>query len=42
MRGTDVFFVLDKGEAKADLTGLRRDMLRTHLADRAVPRRRGA
>ncbi|WP_231157504.1 precorrin-6A synthase (deacetylating) [Streptomyces sp. CNZ748] len=35
MRSTDVFFILDKGEAKADLTGLRRDMLDTHLADRA-------
>ncbi|MEU0284378.1 precorrin-6A synthase (deacetylating) [Streptomyces sp. NPDC006147] len=35
MRGTDVFFILDKGEAKADLTGLRRDMLDRHLADRA-------
>lgn len=35
MRSTDVFFLLDKGEAKADLTGLRRDMLDTHLADRA-------
>ncbi|MFJ8903430.1 precorrin-6A synthase (deacetylating) [Streptomyces sp. NPDC102351] len=35
MRGTDVFFILDKGEAKADLTALRRDMLDRHLADRA-------
>ncbi|WUC45734.1 precorrin-6A synthase (deacetylating) [Streptomyces cellulosae] len=35
MRDTDVFFLLDKGEAKADLTRLRRDMLETHLADRA-------
>lgn len=34
MRDTDVFFLLDKGEAKADLTRLRRDMLETHLADR--------
>jgi precorrin-6A synthase len=31
LRGTDVFFVLDKGEVKADLTGLRRDILRTHV-----------
>ncbi|MET9758943.1 precorrin-6A synthase (deacetylating) [Streptomyces sp. NPDC006372] len=34
MRGTDVFFVLDKGEAKADLTGLRMNLLDTHLPDR--------
>ncbi|SCE03898.1 precorrin-6A synthase (deacetylating) [Streptomyces sp. di188] len=34
MRDTDVFFLLDKGETKADLTRLRRDMLETHLADR--------
>jgi precorrin-6A synthase len=33
LRDTDVFFVLDKGEAKSDLTGLRRDMLRTHRPD---------
>ncbi|AJP04972.1 precorrin 6A synthase [Streptomyces cyaneogriseus subsp. noncyanogenus] len=31
MRSTDVFFLLDKGEAKADLVRLRRDMLETHL-----------
>ncbi|MDT0393206.1 MULTISPECIES: precorrin-6A synthase (deacetylating) [Streptomyces] len=31
LRGTDVFFILDKGEAKADLTGLRRDMLEAHI-----------
>ncbi|WP_320776810.1 precorrin-6A synthase (deacetylating) [Streptomyces sp. CRN 30] len=31
MRGTDVFFVLDKGEVKADLTRLRRDMLDAHV-----------
>ncbi|MFJ4334212.1 MULTISPECIES: precorrin-6A synthase (deacetylating) [unclassified Streptomyces] len=31
LRNTDVFFVLDKGEAKADLVGLRRDMLETHV-----------
>ena len=31
MRGTDVFFVLDKGEVKSDLTRLRRDLLDTHL-----------
>ncbi|MBL3669211.1 precorrin-6A synthase (deacetylating) [Streptomyces sp. M2CJ-2] len=34
LRGTDVFFILDKGEVKADLTGLRRDMLDTHLPER--------
>lgn len=34
LRGTDVFFVLDKGEVKADLTGLRRDMLDAHLPER--------
>ncbi|MEV6121621.1 precorrin-6A synthase (deacetylating) [Streptomyces sp. NPDC052077] len=33
MRDTDVFFVLDKGEVKADLTRLRRDMLETHLPE---------
>ncbi|PZT71365.1 precorrin-6A synthase (deacetylating) [Streptomyces sp. SW4] len=33
LRGTDVFFVLDKGEAKADLVRLRRDMLRTHVQE---------
>ncbi|MHC3467694.1 precorrin-6A synthase (deacetylating) [Streptomyces sp. 7R007] len=31
LRSTDVFFVLDKGEAKSDLTRLRRDMLETHI-----------
>ncbi|CAL9364602.1 hypothetical protein SUDANB145_00742 [Streptomyces sp. enrichment culture] len=31
MRGTDVFFVLDKGEVKADLTRLRHDMLQAHV-----------
>ena len=31
LRGTDVFFVLDKGEVKADLVGLRRDMLDAHV-----------
>ncbi|MFI8092442.1 precorrin-6A synthase (deacetylating) [Streptomyces sp. NPDC086080] len=31
MRETDVFFILDKGEEKADLTGLRRDMLDAHI-----------
>ncbi|MFE7814595.1 precorrin-6A synthase (deacetylating) [Streptomyces sp. NPDC057433] len=35
LRGTDVFFLLDKGEVKADLTGLRRDMLDVHLPERA-------
>ncbi|MDR6980256.1 precorrin-6A synthase [Streptomyces sp. 3330] len=33
LRGTDVFFVLDKGEVKSDLTRLRHDMLDTHLPD---------
>lgn len=31
LRSTDVFFVLDKGEVKGDLTRLRHDMLETHL-----------
>ncbi|MEV2218011.1 precorrin-6A synthase (deacetylating) [Streptomyces sp. NPDC050997] len=31
LRGTDVFFVLDKGEVKADLVGLRRGMLDAHV-----------
>jgi precorrin-6A synthase len=31
MRSTDVFFLLDKGEAKAELVRLRRDLLETHL-----------
>ncbi|GAA3504907.1 precorrin-6A synthase (deacetylating) [Streptomyces prasinosporus] len=33
LRGTDVFFLLDKGEVKADLTRLRRDMLDTHVPE---------
>ncbi|MFE2263724.1 precorrin-6A synthase (deacetylating) [Streptomyces griseosporeus] len=33
LRGTDVFFVLDKGEVKSDLTRLRRDMLQTHIPE---------
>ncbi|MEU6477353.1 precorrin-6A synthase (deacetylating) [Streptomyces sp. NPDC047017] len=33
LRGTDVFFVLDKGEVKSDLTRLRRDLLRTHVPE---------
>ncbi|MFH8933308.1 precorrin-6A synthase (deacetylating) [Streptomyces griseosporeus] len=33
LRGTDVFFVLDKGEVKSDLTRLRRDMLETHIPE---------
>ncbi|MEV5430381.1 precorrin-6A synthase (deacetylating) [Streptomyces sp. NPDC052701] len=33
LRGTDVFFVLDKGEVKADLTRLRRDMLDAHVPE---------
>ncbi|GAB2772120.1 precorrin-6A synthase (deacetylating) [Streptomyces chlorus] len=35
LRGTDVFFLLDKGEVKADLTGLRRDILDAHLPEGA-------
>ncbi len=31
LRSTDVFFILDKGEVKSDLTGLRRDMLDAHV-----------
>ncbi|MFJ3670009.1 precorrin-6A synthase (deacetylating) [Streptomyces sp. NPDC090106] len=30
LRGTDVFFVLDKGEVKSDLTDLRGDILEAH------------
>ncbi|MEV5315250.1 precorrin-6A synthase (deacetylating) [Streptomyces sp. NPDC052610] len=33
LRGTDVFFLLEKGEVKSDLTGLRRDMLKTHVPE---------
>ena len=33
LRSTDVFFVLDKGEAKADLVRLRRDMLDAHVPE---------
>ncbi|MFF3503957.1 precorrin-6A synthase (deacetylating) [Streptomyces sp. NPDC003247] len=33
LRSTDVFFVLDKGEVKSDLTRLRRDMLDTHVPE---------
>ncbi|MFI8487904.1 precorrin-6A synthase (deacetylating) [Streptomyces rubrogriseus] len=33
LRGTDVFFVLDKGEAKSDLVRLRRDMLEAHAPE---------
>ncbi|MFG2576659.1 precorrin-6A synthase (deacetylating) [Streptomyces sp. NPDC048481] len=33
MRDTDVFFVLDKGEVKNDLTRLRHDMLDAHLPE---------
>ncbi|MEU0243330.1 precorrin-6A synthase (deacetylating) [Streptomyces sp. NPDC006235] len=38
LRSTDVFFVLDKGEVKADLTRLRWDMLDAHLPDAATYR----
>ncbi|MEV1061989.1 precorrin-6A synthase (deacetylating) [Streptomyces sp. NPDC050263] len=31
LRSTDVFFVLDKGEVKSDLTRLRHDLLDTHI-----------
>lgn len=33
LRSTDVFFVLDKGEAKSDLVGLRRHLLATHVPE---------
>jgi precorrin-6A synthase len=33
LRSTDVFFLLDKGEVKNDLTQLRRDILDAHLAE---------
>ncbi|MET7383152.1 precorrin-6A synthase (deacetylating) [Streptomyces sp. NPDC005526] len=33
LRGTDVFFVLDKGETKSDLVRLRRDILDAHLPE---------
>ncbi|MGW1748982.1 precorrin-6A synthase (deacetylating) [Streptomyces sp. NPDC002092] len=35
LRSTDVFFILDKGEVKDDLTRLRRDMLDAHIPDGA-------
>ncbi|MEU7339279.1 precorrin-6A synthase (deacetylating) [Streptomyces sp. NPDC007074] len=35
LRSTDVFFVLGKGEVKADLVRLRRDILDAHLPDGA-------
>ncbi|MEG3631166.1 precorrin-6A synthase (deacetylating) [Streptomyces poriticola] len=35
LRDTDVFFVLDKGEAKADLVQLRREMLAAHVPEGA-------
>ncbi|MDQ1024242.1 precorrin-6A synthase [Streptomyces umbrinus] len=35
LRSTDVFFILDKGEAKSDLVQLRRDILDAHLPDGA-------
>lgn len=33
LRSTDVFFLLDKGEVKADLVGLRREILDAHLPE---------
>ncbi|MBW8796642.1 MAG: precorrin-6A synthase (deacetylating) [Streptomyces sp.] len=33
LKSTDVFFLLDKGEVKSDLTRLRRDMLDAHIPD---------
>lgn len=33
LRATDVFFLLDKGERKTDLSGLRKGILDTHLPD---------
>ncbi|MEV7284737.1 precorrin-6A synthase (deacetylating) [Streptomyces sp. NPDC093252] len=35
LRGTDVFFLLDKGEVTSDLIRLRRDILDTHLPEGA-------
>ncbi|MDO0924734.1 precorrin-6A synthase (deacetylating) [Streptomyces sp. TG1A-8] len=35
LRDTDVFFLLDKGEVKSDLTRLRRDVLDAHLPEGA-------
>ncbi|GAA2487294.1 precorrin-6A synthase (deacetylating) [Streptomyces longisporus] len=35
LRSTDVFFILEKGEVKDDLTRLRRDMLDAHIPDGA-------
>lgn len=33
LRSADVFFILDKGEVKSDLTQLRRDMLDAHIPE---------
>ncbi|MFD0002549.1 precorrin-6A synthase (deacetylating) [Streptomyces sp. NPDC127178] len=33
LRSADVFFILDKGEVKSDLTQLRRDMLDAHMPE---------
>ncbi|MEU6252708.1 precorrin-6A synthase (deacetylating) [Streptomyces sp. NPDC047043] len=33
LRSTDVFFILEKGEVKSDLTRLRRDMLDAHIPE---------
>ncbi|MGW6731800.1 precorrin-6A synthase (deacetylating) [Streptomyces sp. NPDC055013] len=33
LRSTDVFFILDKGEVKSDLTQVRRDMLDAHVPE---------
>lgn len=35
LKGTDVFFILDKGEVKSDLVQLRRDILDAHIAEGA-------
>ncbi|MGW6462041.1 precorrin-6A synthase (deacetylating) [Streptomyces sp. NPDC055078] len=35
LNSADAFFILDKGEAKADLTRLRRDILDAHIDDRS-------
>ncbi|MFD4409454.1 precorrin-6A synthase (deacetylating) [Streptomyces sp. NPDC058251] len=35
LKGTDVFFILDKGEVKSDLVQLRHDILDAHIPQRA-------
>ena len=38
----DVFFVMDKGPAKTKLRALREEILRRHIKDRTLSRRRSA